>query len=232
MTTPNVLFKIENENGEMFEIDSAHKLPDPSKFVRIYEPYIKASIIVLNDYVGNVMKLVEDYRAIHVKMEYIGTTKVILQYEFPLSEIIIDFYDRLKSVTKGYGSFDYELGDYRASDLIKMNILINNELVDAMSMVVHKDKAFAKGKAMVEKLKELIPRQQIAIPIQASIGSRIIARETIKAFRKDVLARCYGGDISRKRKLLERQKEGKKKMKQFGKVDVPKDAFMAALKIK
>mgnify|MGYP001398523636 CR=1 FL=1 len=232
MTTPSVLYKIETEDGEFIEIDSAHKLPKPSKFIRIYEPYIKATIIVLDEYVGNVMKLVEDYRAEYVKMEYIGTNKVILEYEFPLSEIIIDFYDKLKSVTKGYGSFDYEMSGYKPSDLVKLTILINNEPVDAMAIIVHKDKAYERGKALVERLKELIPRQQIAIPIQAAIGSRIIARETIKAFRKDVLARCYGGDVTRKRKLLEKQKEGKKKMKQIGSVTIPKDAFMAALKLK
>ncbi|HPN29889.1 MAG TPA: translation elongation factor 4 [bacterium] len=232
MTTPGVLYKIETNENELIEIDSAYKLPDPSKYERIYEPYVKGSIIVLEEYVGNVMKLCEEYRAIFGKMEYIGTTKVILNYQLPLGEIIIDFYDRLKSVTKGYGSFDYELSDYKVSDLVKLGILINNENVDALSIIVHKDKAYEKGKNVVEKLKELIPRQQFSIPIQAAIGSRIIARETIKAFRKDVTSRCYGGDITRKRKLLERQKEGKKKMKQIGNVSIPKDAFLAALRIK
>ena len=211
------------------DIDSPNKMPDKSKISDIEEPYIYTSIISPSEYVGPIMELCQNKRGIYKSMEYIDQTRVNIHYEIPLSEIVYDFYDKLKSISKGYASFDYELCGYKSSNLVKMDIMLNGEVVDALSVIVHKDFAYTKGRAIVGKLKELIPRQMFQIPIQASIGSKVIARENISAMRKNVLAKCYGGDVSRKRKLLEKQKEGKKRMKVVGSVEVPGEAFIAVL---
>jgi GTP-binding protein LepA len=206
-------------------------MPDAQKIAQVEEPYVKASIMVPNDYVGAVMELSQAKRGNFIDMKYLDDIRVNVVYEIPLSEIVYDFFDQLKSSTKGYASFDYELIGYKPSKLVKMDILLNAEKVDALSFIVHKDFAYERGKVIVDKLKEIIPRQQFEVPIQAAVGQKIVARSTIKAMRKNVLAKCYGGDISRKRKLLEKQKEGKKRMKQVGSVEVPQEAFMAILKM-
>ncbi len=218
-------------NGEVIEVTNPSNMPSPSEIEYMEEPIVNASIICPSEFVGAVMDLCQNKRGIFKNMEYIETTRVMLHYEMPLNEIIYDFFDALKSRTKGYASLDYELCGYKKSELVKLDILINGEIVDALSMIVPSERAYARGRAMAEKLKELIPRQLFEIPIQASIGSKIIARETVKALRKDVLAKCYGGDISRKKKLLEKQKEGKKKMRQIGSVEIPQEAFMEVLKV-
>ena len=215
----------------MVDVSNPSEMPDPQKINRITEPFVKASIMVPNDYVGAVMDLCQKKRGIFLNMEYIDDTRVNITYDIPLSEIVFDFFDQLKSNTKGYASFDYELTGYKDSNLVKMDILLNGEQVDALSFIVHREFAYQRGKVIVEKLKKLIPKQQFEIPIQAAIGNKIISRETIKAMRKNVLAKCYGGDISRKRKLLEKQKKGKERMKAVGSVEVPQDAFMAVLKM-
>ena len=228
-TSPSVVYHVNLTDSTSIEVDSPNKLPDKVKIVSIEEPYIKTNIFVPSEYIGTIMELCQDKRGTFINMEYIDQTRVNIHYDIPLSEIVYDFFDRLKSSTKGYASFDYELSGYKVSNLVKMDILINGEVVDALSLIVHKDFAYQRGKEIVESLKEIIPRQLFQVPIQASIGTKVIARETISAMRKNVLAKCYGGDITRKRKLLEKQKEGKKKMKTIGSVEVPKEAFLLVL---
>ncbi|MDF2945646.1 MAG: GTP-binding protein LepA [Bacillales bacterium] len=230
-TAPSVIYRVTKTDGEEFLVDNPSNMPDPQTIEKIEEPYVKAKIMVPNDYVGAVMEICQNKRGTFLDMQYLDTTRVTLEYDIPLSEIVYDFFDQLKSSTKGYASFDYELIGYKVSRLAKMDILLNNEKVDAFSFIVHKDSAYQRGKIIVEKLKELIPRQQFEVPIQATLGQKIVARSTIKALRKNVLAKCYGGDISRKRKLLDKQKEGKKRMKSVGSVEVPQEAFMAVLKV-
>lgn len=230
-TAPSVIFKVTLTSGEMIEIDNPSNMPEQGKVEFIEEPYVKASIIVPNDYVGAVMELCQNKRGEFINMEYLDLNRVTLIYDMPLSEIVYDFFDQLKSGTKGYASFDYELSDYKKTKLVKMDILLNGEQVDALSFIVHRDSAYTRGRLICEKLKTIIPRQMFEVPIQASIGQKVIARETVKAMRKNVLSKCYGGDISRKRKLLEKQKEGKKRMKQVGNVEVPQEAFMAVLRL-
>jgi len=230
-TAPSVIYKVVLTNGNVIEIDNPSNYPDSSKLDHVEEPYVKASIIVPNDYVGAVMELCQNKRGEFVNMEYLDENRVTITYQLPLAEIVYDFFDQLKSGTKGYASFDYEISGYRRSNLVKMDIMLNGEQVDALSVIVHRDRAYHRGRIICNKLKGLIPRQMFEVPVQASIGTKIIARETVKAMRKNVLAKCYGGDISRKRKLLEKQKEGKKRMKQVGNVEVPQEAFMAVLKI-
>lgn len=230
-TAPSVIYKVYKTNGEVLELDNPTKMPPPTQIDHIEEPIVEATIMVPTDYVGPVMELCQERRGVYLGMEYIEKTRVLLKYEMPLNEIIYDFFDALKSRTRGYASLDYEFKGYKKSDLVKLDILINGEVVDALSMIVHKDKAYEKGRKIVEKLKENIPRHLFEIPIQAAIGSRIIARETVKALRKNVLAKCYGGDVTRKKKLLEKQKEGKKRMRQIGTVEIPQEAFMSILKL-
>jgi GTP-binding protein LepA len=230
-TAPSVIYKVFRTDGGMVEITNPTNLPTPQEIDYMEEPVVKASIITPTEYVGAVMDLCQTRRGTYVSMEYLEQTRAILHYVLPLNEIIYDFFDMLKSRTRGYASLDYELTGYQRTILSKLDILLNGELVDALSMIVPEDRAYTKGRNIVEKLKEAIPRQMFEIPIQAAVGSKIIARETVKAMRKDVLAKCYGGDISRKKKLLEKQKEGKKRMRQVGSVEVPQEAFMAVLKV-
>lgn len=230
-TAPSVIYKVTKTNGECLQITNPTNLPEPSEIAYMEEPEVKASIIAPSDFVGTVMELCQDKRGTFIDMQYIEETRVVLNYTIPLNEIVYDFFDALKSRTKGYASFDYELKGYKQTKLVKLDILLNGDVVDALSMIVPEDRAYHRGRAMAEKLKEIIPRQMFEIPIQAAVGSKIIARETVKAMRKDVLAKCYGGDISRKKKLLEKQKEGKKRMRQVGSVEVPQEAFMAVLKV-
>lgn len=230
-TAPSVNYKVYKTNGEMLEVDNPAKLPPPTEIDYIEEPYVKATTIVPKDFVGTIMELSQDKRGEYQSMEYLDETRVSVVYHLPLSEIIYDYFDKLKSATKGYASLDYELIGYKQSPMVKMDILLNGDPVDALSIIVHKDRASTRGRALAEKLKELIPRQMFEIPIQAAVGTKIVARETVKAWRKDVLAKCYGGDISRKRKLLEKQKAGKKRMKSVGSVEIPQEAFMAILKV-
>lgn len=229
-TSPSVIYKVTKTDGNMIEITNPTNLPDPSEIDFMEEPIVKTSIITPTEFVGAVMELAQNRRGIFRDMQYIETTRAVLNYDIPLNEIIYDFFDALKSRTKGYASLDYELEGYKETKLVKLDILLNGEIVDALSMIVPEERAYSKGRSIAEKLKDLIPRQLFEIPIQAAIGSKIIARETVKALRKDVLAKCYGGDISRKKKLLEKQKEGKRRMKQFGSVEVPQEAFTAILK--
>jgi len=230
-TTPSVIYRIHKTNGETLLLDNPTNMPNPSEVEYIEEPIVKASIMTPTEYVGNVMELATERRGTFLNMDYIENTRVLMTYELPLNEVIYDFFDALKSRTRGYASLDYEIQGYQKSNLVKMDIYLNGEIVDALSLIVHADKAYARGGKIAEKLKETIPRHQFEVPIQACIGGKIIARETIKAYRKDVLAKCYGGDISRKKKLLEKQKEGKKKMRQFGSVEVPQEAFLSVLKL-
>ena len=230
-TAPSVIYKVYKTNGEMVWVDNPTNLPDPAEIDYMEEPMVKATIMVPKDYVGNVMELCQERRGIYKDMTYMDASRAEIFYELPLNEIIYDFFDALKSRTKGYASFDYELCGYTRSNLVKLDILLNGEMVDALSFIVHKDSAYSRGRKMAEKLKEAIPRQLFEVPIQAAVGSKIIARETVRAMRKDALAKCYGGDITRKKKLLEKQKEGKKRMRQVGSVEVPQEAFMSVLKL-
>lgn len=230
-TVPNVEYKVYQTDGEVLLVDNPATMPDAVKIEYIEEPYITSQIIVPTEFIGNIMKLAQDRRGIYKTTNYIDTKRVDLHFEFPLAEIIFDFYDRLKSLTKGYASFDYEIIDYRKSELVKLDIMLNGDPVDALSTIIHKDNAYYWGRKLCEKLRKLIPRQMFEVAIQAAIGSKVIARETISALRKNVIAKCYGGDISRKRKLLEKQKEGKKRMKQVGSVEIPQEAFLAVLSI-
>jgi len=230
-TAPNVIYQVFRTNGDVELVDNPSNFPDPTVIDHVEEPYVNATIIVPKDYVGAVMELSQEKRGEYENMTYLDETRVMIHYSLPLSEIIYDYFDRLKSVTRGYASLDYELAGYRASSLVKVDILLNGEPVDALSAIVHREKAVSRGRQLVEKLRSLIPRQMFEIPVQAAIGNKVIARENVRAMRKDVLAKCYGGDISRKRKLLEKQKEGKKRMKQVGSVELPQEAFMAILKM-
>src|ERR1700740_1951438 len=229
-TAPSVIYKMKLTDGSEIEIHNPVDMPDVVKIAEIEEPWIEATILTPDEYLGSVLKLCQDRRGAQKELPYVGS-RAMVKYDLPLNEVVFDFYDRLKSVSKGYASFDYHLTDYKPADLVKMQILVNGEPVDALSMLVHRTRAEGRGRAMVEKMKELIPPHMFQIPIQAAIGGKVIARETVRALRKDVTAKCYGGDITRKRKLLEKQKEGKKKMRQFGKVDIPQEAFIAALKV-
>ncbi|MCL4442170.1 MAG: translation elongation factor 4 [Firmicutes bacterium] len=230
-TAPSVVYKVNKTNGETVMVDNPSNLPPDQEILSIEEPNVKATIMVPSDYVGSIMELNQEKRGAYLNMEYLSANRVMLTYEMPLSEIVFDYFDQLKSRTRGYASLDYELAGYKEADLVKLDIMLNSELVDALSSIVHRDKAFNRGKALAEKLKEIIPRQMFEVPVQATVGNRVIARETIKAMRKNVLDKCYGGDITRKRKLLEKQKEGKKRMKQVGSVEIPQEAFMAVLQI-
>ncbi|GGI10710.1 MULTISPECIES: translation elongation factor 4 [Gottfriedia] len=230
-TAPSVIYNVYTTKGDVITVDNPAHMPDPQSIERVEEPYVKAKIMVPNDYVGAIMELCQKKRGNFIDMQYLDANRVSITYEIPLSEIVYDFFDQLKSSTKGYASFDYELIGYKASKLVKMDILLNGEQVDALSFIVHRDSAYDRGKIIVEKLKELIPRQQFEVPVQAAIGQKIVARSTIKSMGKNVLAKCYGGDISRKRKLLDKQKEGKKRMKAVGSVEVPQEAFMAVLRM-
>jgi GTP-binding protein LepA len=230
-TAPTVVYRVHKMNGEVYSIQSANQMPELQSTEFLEEPFILAHIHVPNDFVGGVLALCEDKRGVQREIKYLTPTRVMIIYELPLNEIVLDFYDRLKSITKGYASLDYEHLEYRQSDLVRMNVMINGEVVDALSLILHRDKAYFRGRDLVSKMKELISRQMFEVAIQAAIGNRIIARETVKAMRKDVLAKCYGGDITRKRKLLEKQKEGKKRMKNVGNVELPQEAFLAILKV-
>jgi GTP-binding protein LepA len=229
-TAPSVIYKVLLTNGRQIEIHNPVDMPDPVQVEETHEPWIRATILTPDEYLGSVLKLCQDRRGAQVELTYVGS-RAMVKYDLPLNEVVFDFYDRLKSVSKGYASFDYHLTEFKPADLVKMQILVNAEPVDALSMLVHRTRAESRGRAMVEKLKELIPPHMFQVPIQAAIGGKIIARETVRAFRKDVTAKCYGGDVTRKRKLLEKQKEGKKRMRQFGKVEIPQEAFIAALKV-
>lgn len=229
-TAPSVIYEIKLTDGSVINVDNPSEFPDKVRISEIKEPYILTNIFVPNEYIGSIMELCQDKRGTYISTEYIDISRVNIHYEIPLSEIVYDFFDKLKSYTKGYASFDYEVIGYRVSDLVKMDIMLNGEVVDALSVIVHKDFAYKRGRVIVDNLKEIIPRQLFEVPVQAVIGSKVIARSDIKAMRKDVLAKCYGGDITRKRKLLEKQKEGKKKMKTIGRVDIPKEAFLSVLK--
>jgi GTP-binding protein LepA len=230
-SAPGVRYRVTTTDGETIEVENPQKMPDASYIAHIEEPFIEATMLTTDEFVGPILALAIDRRGVQKKLEYVAANRVMIVYDMPLNEVILDFFDKLKSVSRGYASLDYQFIGYRESDLVKMDILVNGEPLDALSLIVHKDKAFARGKMLVEKMKEFIPRQMFEVALQAAIGNRIIARETVKALRKNVLAKCYGGDITRKRKLLEKQKEGKKRMKRVGKVEIPQEAFLAVLKI-
>jgi GTP-binding protein LepA len=229
-TAPGVRYRVHTTDHKVFDIESPARLPDPGRVDYLEEPTIEATIITRADFVGGVLGLAEDRRGQQRSLKYLTTDRVVIEYDFPLAEVIHDFYDRLKSVSRGYASFDYSFSGYRRGDLVKLDVLINGEAVDALSLIIHRDKAYARGKALVEKLKQLIPRQLFEVVLQAAIGARVIARESIRPISKNVIAKCYGGDITRKRKLIEKQKAGKKRMKRVGRVDIPQDAFLAVLR--
>jgi GTP-binding protein LepA len=230
-SAPGVRYIVTTTAGETIDIENPQKMPSPSSIAKIEEPYIEATILTRDEFVGPILALAIERRGAQKKLEYVTPTRVMIVYEMPLNEVILDFFDKLKSVSRGYASLDYQFIGYRESDLVKLDILVNGEPLDALSLIVHKDKAYPRGKMLVEKMKEFIPRQMFEVALQATIGTRVVARQTVKALRKNVLAKCYGGDISRKRKLLEKQKEGKKRMKRVGKVEIPQEAFLAVLKI-
>ncbi|WP_449389720.1 translation elongation factor 4 [Clostridium sp. ETTB3] len=230
-TAPSVIYKVTKTNGETIDLTNPTNLPEPTEIDSMEEPIVKASVIAPTEYVGAIMDLCQERRGVYIDMQYLEETRVCINYDIPLNEIVYDFFDTLKSRTRGYASFDYEFKGYTKTELVKLDILLNGDIVDALSMIVPKERAYHKGRGIAEKLKEIIPRQMFEVPIQAAVGSKVIARETVKAMRKDVLAKCYGGDISRKKKLLEKQKEGKKRMRQVGSVEVPQEAFMAVLKV-
>ncbi len=230
-SAPGVRYRVTTTDGETVEIENPQKMPDPSYISKIEEPFIEATILTTDEFVGPIIALAIDRRGVQKKLEYVAANRVMLVYDMPLNEVILDFFDKLKSISRGYASLDYQFIGYRESDLVKMDILVNGEALDALSLIVHKEKAYGRGKLLVEKMKEFIPRQMFEVALQAAIGNRVVARETVKALRKNVLAKCYGGDISRKRKLLEKQKEGKKRMKRVGKIEIPQEAFLAVLKI-
>jgi GTP-binding protein LepA len=230
-TAPGVLYRVTTTAGEVVEIDSPAKLPEPGHIQQIEEPVITATILTPAEYVGGILQLCQDKRGIQKTLEYKASDRVLITYELPFNEVVLDFYDRLKTISRGYASLDYHVTGYWPSPLVKLDILVNADPVDALSIIVHRDRAYDRGRLLVAKMRELIPRQMFDVAIQAAIGSRIIARESVKALRKNVLAKCYGGDISRKRKLLEKQKEGKKRMKRVGQVDIPQEAFLAVLKV-
>ena len=230
-TAPSVIYDVHMKTGEIVRVDNPSQLPPVMEIDHIEEPYIRSRIFAPNDFVGNIIKLAQERRGIQSNMEYPGPGRVMLEYEFPLNEIVLDFYDKLKSISRGYASFDYELIDYRRGDLVKLDLMLNGEVVDALSLIVPREQSYYRGRELCKQFKKLLPRQMYEVAIQAAIGAKIIARETLGALRKDVTAKCYGGDVSRKRKLLEKQKEGKKRMKRLGSVEVPQEAFMAVLKV-
>jgi GTP-binding protein LepA len=230
-TAPGVRYRITNTKGEVIEVDNPTRFPQPTEIDKIEEPIIEAAVITREEYLGGILALLEDKRGVQKKFEYIGSGRVMLTYEMPLNEVVMDFYDKLKSVSRGYASLDYHLAGYRVSPMVRLDVLVAGEPVDALSMIVHRDHAYERGKTLIDRMRKLIPRQMFEIALQAAIGAKIIARETISAMRKNVLAKCYGGDISRKRKLLEKQKEGKKRMKRVGRVEIPQEAFLAVLKV-
>jgi len=231
VTAPSVRYRVLKTDGTVVEIDSPARLPDPARIASIEEPVITATILSGDEYVGAILKLCQDKRGVQKGLHYITPTRVMIQYELPLAEILLDFHDRLKSASRGYASLDYEITGHWVSPLVKLDVLVNGDPVDALSLIVHQQTAFQRGKTLVEKMRKLIPRQMFEVAIQAAIGSRVIARETVQALRKNVIAKCYGGDISRKRKLLEKQKQGKKRMKRVGSVDIPQEAFLAVLRV-
>jgi GTP-binding protein LepA len=231
ITAPSVRYIVTLTNGETLEVDNPSRWPDPTLIDKIKEPIITAMILTAEEYVGGILKLVEEKRGKQKNFEYVGSSRVMLTYELPLNEIVLDFYDRLKTVSRGYASLDYHLSGWWESPMVKLDILVAGDPVDALSIIIHRDYAYERGKALVSKMRELIPRQQFEVAIQAAIGAKIVARESVAALRKNVIAKCYGGDISRKRKLLEKQKEGKKRMKRIGKVDIPQEAFLAVLRV-
>ena len=230
-TLPNVRYEVETKRGEILEVENPSLLPGVTEIEEIREPLLDAQLLTPSEYIGSVMRIANDRRGVYLNTEYLDGERAILHYELPLAEVVIDFYDRLKSVSRGYASFDYEHKEMRAGDLVKLDVLINGDPLDALAAIIHREKAYEWGRRLCSKLKELIPGQMFEVIIQAAIGNKVIARETVRPFRKNVIAKCYGGDVTRKRKLLERQKEGKKRMKQFGQVEIPQEAFLAALKI-